>query len=129
MAKTSATRQSMWKNYGDINPREHGGIFIRDNGTDLDIVEANNLEGQVSDEYIKKNGRYLFNHRNVTKIELLADAGLLNYSGASMYDDNAEAMVIGLATCVISYSGGDDSGLVINNWNQGLKYMGINSYD
>lgn len=63
-----------WTNYGDINPRVHGGVFIKRTDDGFEIVSIDNLHGANTDK-----PWYLFQHSVVTSIELLTDKALARF--------------------------------------------------
>ena len=115
------TKVNGWVNHGDINPREHGGMFVRDCGDSFDLVSVDNQEHDCF-----KPARYLFQSINVSKADIMADKGLRDYADANRHDDNTN--LIWAATSYISYHGGDGSEYETNNFHQGMRAHGIRTY-
>jgi len=56
-----------WYNFGDANPREHGGIFVKRTATEIEVVSTDFLEG------LHGIGGYQFNQRSEYADELIAE--------------------------------------------------------
>lgn len=121
-------------NYGDVNPREHGGTFIKDEGDSLRIVSVENVADSCS-QLARERGRYLLVTRYVDKADLLADSGLNSYSGGDdnrdMFDSDDEFTqdkLIRLATACTSYRHGDDTEFG-NNFYALLRRYGVRRWN
>lgn len=110
-----------WKNYGDVNPREHGGMFVRDTGDGFDLVSVDNQEYDCF-----KPARYMFKAATVTKADLMSDESLRRYADA--YQDDQAQNLMWAATAYLGYYGAHDNVLHTTNFHNGMRAMGINSY-
>jgi hypothetical protein len=66
-------KENKWHNFGDVNPRIHGGVFIKRCGDDIEVVSTDNLE-EVGDY---RDGecpvyKYSFNQRTESVEDLLS---------------------------------------------------------
>ena len=41
-------KEDKWYNHGDVNPREHGGIFVRRVGNEIEVVTTHNNDGEYT---------------------------------------------------------------------------------
>ncbi|MCK5015282.1 MAG: hypothetical protein KAS66_15835, partial [Candidatus Omnitrophica bacterium] len=71
-------KSNNWINYGDVNPREHGGIFVRynPNHKEYEIVQTTSTEDFDGFDF-----SYFFEHTTVKKSALLEDKGLHSFAG------------------------------------------------
>lgn len=113
-------KSNNWINYGDINPREHGGIFIRYNedSEECEILQTTSTENYETFEY-----SYFFEYAVVDKSALIEDEGLHSFAGISTKENFTEEEIVFIATSWISYYGAD--GYEVNNYWAELKKYGI----
>ena len=61
-------KQNKWYNLGDVNPREHGGIFIRRIGNDIEVVstdvDENNMQVYYDFDKKREGTNYIINSRS-----------------------------------------------------------------
>lgn len=117
-------KSNNWVNYGDINPREHGGIFVRYNPKhkEYEIVQTTSTEDFDGFDF-----SYFFEHTTVKKSALLKDKGLHSFAGIEGTPSGqlTEREIIYALTSYISYYGSDDGGYQVNNYWGELKSYGI----
>jgi len=44
-------KENQWYNLGDVNPREHGGVFVRMVGNEIEVVQTTNNEDHGGSGY------------------------------------------------------------------------------
>jgi len=117
-------KSNNWKNYGDRNPREHGGIFIRYNPEheQYEIVQTTSTV-----DYDGFDFSYFFELAIVEKSVLIEDQGLQRFAGIEPVSPGVltEKEILFLATSYIPYYGGDEGGYETNNYWGELKTYGI----
>jgi hypothetical protein len=133
-AKTEANcKINQWYNFGDVNHREHGGIFVKRNSDSIKVVEIRQCEN--NDKVF-----YELHSREdpIQDIIELFNSFLKNKSSGigqtcdwERYIDNNinnEDFAMILSADVIRYSGGDWEGFTqYNNWgNLGKIGFGAN---
>lgn len=109
-------KQRKWYNFGDANPRIHGGVFIRRNDDEIEVISTDNKEE------IYGNKGYIFNSRidYVSELISLYETFKINpNNGVGSSCDwkryielekegwEIEQIVMYLAADMISYFGGD----------------------
>lgn len=115
-------RSNNWVNYGDINPREHGGLFIRynENNKQYEILQTTSTENFETFEY-----SYFFEYAVVDKSTLIEDEELHSFAGIETKENFTEEEITFIATSWISYYGAADGGNEVNNYWAELKSYGI----
>lgn len=111
-----------WVNYGDVNPREHGGLFIRYN---KDFKEFEILQTTSTRDFEGFKYSYFFEYATVNKSALIKDKELHSFVGLETKENFTEEEIILIASSWISYYGPDDCGSEINNYWGELKAYGI----
>ena len=111
-----------WLNYGDVNPREHGGIFIRYDPEDqmYEILQTTSTKDFDDLEF-----SYLFEHVFIEKDTLLEDKGLQSFAGINIKEPIGEKEIIYIATSYIPYYGAEDDCYQVDNYWGELKTYGI----
>ena len=117
-------KSNNWINYGDVNPREHGGTFIRydPKHKEYEIVQTISTEDFDGFDF-----SYLFEHVVVNKSALLEDRDLHSFAGIEKAPSEklTEREIIYALTSYIAYYGSDDGGYKVNNYWGELKSYGI----
>ena len=126
-------KQKKWYNFGDVNPREYGGNFVRIDGDEVTaVVTHNNEETGYND-----GAGYLFQSRTESVKELTErfekfkqgnKDGCGNYADWTMFIDNGwemDEIVARMAGDILSYEGGDDYPEVAYNYWKELRSYGI----
>jgi hypothetical protein len=110
---------SKWTNHGDINPRVHGAVFLKDTGDSFDIVSVDR------DRRGNRNG-YVFKAVTISKADLLEDESLRRYADA--YQDDEAQNLVWAATAYISYYGCHANDHYTTDFHAGMRAMGIHRY-
>ena len=117
-------KSNNWVNHGDVNPREHGGTFIRydPKHKEFEIVRTTSTEDFDGFDFS------CFFERNKVKMSaLLEDEGLHSFAGIEKASTGylTESEVIYALTSYIPYYGSDNGGYQVNNYWGELKSYGI----
>lgn len=131
-------KDNKWYNIGDVNPREHGGVFVRKSGDNIEVVETTNNEDhggvgytvQYRDDSIdylksrfesfKENPDSRSQDNGVGRFADWNRLIKMEHDGVSLDD-----IVVYLAADMVSYYGGDSEPDVgTNYWNM-LGMYGI----
>ena len=117
-------KSNNWVNYGDVNPREHGGLFVR---YDPKYKEYEIIQTTSTEDYDGFDFSYFFDHVVVDRSDLLEDKDLHAYAGIEKahIGQLTEKEIIYVLTSYISYRGSDDGGYQVNNYWGELKKYGI----
>lgn len=109
-------KENKWYNLGDVNPRVHGGFFVKRVGNEIEVVETRSLEDSGGKGYtvdsrsdyiddLKEIFELFKNNQDTSTVGSFADWNRyieMEKEGVS-FDD----FVFYLATDMISYYGGD----------------------
>jgi hypothetical protein len=133
-------KENKWYNLGDVNPREHGGVFVKRDGNEIETVSIDPLEdlGLYNSEYKGKKG-YIIQRRSDYVDELFQsyeqfkengdkDKGVGNSCDWGRYkefDIDMESLAVYLATDMMYYSGGTVEHETGTNFWELLGYDGI----
>jgi hypothetical protein len=129
-------KQNKWYNFGDVNPRIHGGIFVKREDTTIDVVSTHN-----KDEICGEDG-YIFDFKTEYISELIEaynkfkenpdeSRGVASYCDWKRYIQLEEDgwviddIMMLLAPDMLSYSGGDCEAEQVNNYWKTLRSHGI----
>ncbi|MCK5013675.1 MAG: hypothetical protein KAS66_07635 [Candidatus Omnitrophica bacterium] len=117
-------KSNNWINYGDVNPREHGGLFVR---YDPKHKEYEIVQTTSSEDFDGFDFSYFFEHNIVKMSALLEDKGLHSFAGIEKASTGylTESEVIYALTSYIPYYGSDNGGYQVNNYWGELKSYGI----
>lgn len=117
-------RSNNWKNYGDINPREHGGIFVR---YDSKNKEYEIIQTASTEDFDGFDFSYFFECATVKKSALMKDESLHAFAGIEGVTSGylTEKEIIYAVTAYIPFYGSDDGGYQVNNYWGELKRYGI----
>lgn len=110
-------KANKWMNWGDVNPREYGGIFIKysKENKEYAILKTTPMENPDGFDY-----SYLIEYAVVKRSTLLRDDICTN-TGLERKVEN----IIGLAIAWISYYGSYEEPYVVTNYWEELKKYGI----
>jgi len=111
-----------WINYGDMNPRKYGGLFIRyiPSSEEYEIVQTSSVENYETFEY-----SYFFGHVIIEKSMLIKDKSLHSFIGIDTKENYTEEEIAFIAASWISFYGSNDSLNESNNYWAELKKYGI----
>lgn len=117
-------KSNNWSNYGDVNPREYGGLFIR---YDLELQEYEIVQTTSTKDYESFEYSYWFEVANVKFSTLLKDKALQNFAGVVVEDTQSltDDVIISILTSYIPYYRSDDNGYEVSNYWGELKTYGI----
>jgi len=128
-------KQKKWYNLGDINPRIHGGLFVKRDGDEIetvstDVLEMNSSNGywissridyidEIKEEYekFKKDPE---NNKGIGSTMDWKQWIKMEKEGMS-YDD----LLFYIATDMVRYHGGDSESQFVTNYWETLKSFGI----
>ena len=122
-------KSNCWYNFGDINPRLHGGLFVRWDGDKLfEVVEVSGKsDGDIYYYFQTRNESiddldYRWVNRRNDPVAKFADWDRMNGT-CPVYIRRS------LQLCdIISYYGGECERESDSNWWRGLKSYGITSW-
>lgn len=134
-------KEKKWYNFGDVNPRINGGIFVKRDGDEIEVVSTDNLEeiGVTSPYSFGEGGGYHFNQRSdyVSDLKLVWErfkdnpderggvASCMDWKRYLKMDMDWDTLVYHLAVDMIGYYGGDcEIDFDTNYWGY-LKSHGI----
>lgn len=109
-----------WINYGNANPREHGGIFVRFNPKNktYEIIQTTPMA-----DYDGFDFSYLFEHAIVKGSALKKDKALQSFAG---YTGNVTKSELSrVAASYFAYYDPDENAIKVNNYWGELKNYGI----
>jgi hypothetical protein len=127
-------KQNKWYNLGDVNPREHGGVFVRRIGNSIEVVETHNNDGEYTISYKDDFVDYLktrFNHFKTAPNETKGNWGVGSFADWGRYikmeEDGVslDDIVFHIATDMLSYYGGDSEPELGTNYWDLLGLYGI----
>ena len=107
-------KENKWYNLGDANPREHGGVFVKRIGNEIEIVSTDNNENYGGKGYtINERSEYIdelkarFEKFKQTKTDNIGNfADWERYIELEKEDDwDLDRIVFYLASDVMSYYG------------------------
>ena len=119
-------KENKWYNHGDVNPREHGGVFVRRVGNEIEVVETHNNDDhggvgytvQCRSDYIddlKEKFESFKKNQETSTVGSCTDWGRfikMEEDGVSL-----DTIVFFLAADMMSYYGGDcESDVGTNYW-------------
>ena len=126
-------KENKWYNFGDVNPREHGGNFVKIDGDEIMVVHTTN-----NDESGWNDGAgYTFQSRTESVQELTErfeafkngkkdEVG--NFADWTLFIMNGweiDEIVARMAGDILSYEGGDDYPETAYNYWKELRSYGI----
>ena len=122
-----------WINFGDINPREYGGIFVRNVDGEIEVIETRNLEEECG-----LQGQYRIQEYSITENEaqelwdnfLLGDNSVDPVASYADWDTLRDAdndiRLARIAIDMLSYYGPNcDYPEIVTNYWQSLRQYGI----
>jgi hypothetical protein len=121
---------TIWRNIGDVNPREHGGIFVRIKDDCVEVVQTNDLaEGEKPPKYMISDKT-----ESITDLESLWEIfchypkkpGVALYADWRILADMDEIQrLYRMAADLLSYNGGDCEEEFVSNYWESLRSYGI----
>ena len=113
-----------WLKCGNVNPREHGGLFIRYDPKlqEYEIVQTTSIKDYENFVY-----SYLFEIAIVESYMVQKDKGLQDFAGVVVEDTESltDDVIITILTSYIPYYGSDNGGYEVSNYWGELKTYGI----
>lgn len=71
MRKPEKTNE--WNNYGDMNPEDHGGRFIKWTGGSWELIETSRSEDIAGEDFAEENGEHMIEHIYIYPDEVFID--------------------------------------------------------
>jgi len=127
-------KQNKWYNLGDVNPRLYGGIFVKRDGDEIEVVSTDNNEETYGGKGYTFNSRIDYVSEIVDlyeKFKKNLDKGIgscfdwKRYIKLEKEGWTIDEIVMYLASDMIGYYGGDTESENDTNYWERLGYWGI----
>ena len=134
-------KKNKWYNLGDVNPREHGGMFVKKDDTDIEVVMTYLDPDNESNYYIQSRSEDIksllslyddFKKNPDARIECNDVGRYADWARFIKEENTAESkeefynnLVFYLASDMISYYGGDCEPECDSNYWEMLGFYGI----
>ena len=120
-------KQNKWHNFGDVNPRIHGGIFVKRDDITIEVVSITNNEENGGKGYTLQSDTYYVSDL-IEEYETFKKKDQNTYRGVGSYADwrryielerkgwTIDDIVMHIAPDMLNYFGGEYTEQVSNYW-------------